>query len=118
MKEAIRLRPDSPLVRLLKHGLYHAEDKPVEAIAECDRALAAGNGLTAHLMYPLRATCYLQKGEFDRTIADCTRALELDSKSIEAYAIRSVARQRRAWELNPKVGLGTRSPRTLPRRCD
>ena len=47
---------------------------------------------TSHAWFtPCGRLAFLQKGDGQRAIADCDRALKLDPKSVQVYAIRSVA---------------------------
>lgn len=57
---------------------------------------------------------YVHKGEYDRAISDCNKALDINTKLAEAYYIRSVAcyhkkEYDKAWEdLYKAQGLGHR----------
>ncbi len=91
MEHAMRRQPKDPFLSLLSAAFYQNINEPDKALTECDRALKKGNDRIARLAYPLRAVCFLQKADCKSAKADCDRALKLDPKSVEAYAIRSVA---------------------------
>jgi tetratricopeptide (TPR) repeat protein len=92
MEKAAQLRPDSPYPHLLTAGFYCFEaDNPDKALAECDRVLKRCKDDKARLVYHLRAACFLQKGDVQGAIAECSQALKLDPKSVESYTARSVA---------------------------
>jgi tetratricopeptide (TPR) repeat protein len=91
MERALQLRPEHPYVRLLSAGFYQIEDQPDKALAEYNLVLKGSNEFIARRAFVGRALSFLQKGDIHSAIADCDQALKLASRSIEGYALRSVA---------------------------
>jgi len=60
----------------------------------CTQVIESGENETTEKRrdaYLLRANAHYNNGDYDRAIADTTRAIELDPKSTTAYSIRGLA---------------------------
>ena len=108
--KAIRLAPEDAIAYLNRGFAYHEKGEYDRAIADYDKAIKldlenvyledAINGLEAAELSAYLEDAILedaiaynnrQKGEYDKVIVDCDKAIELDPENITAYLKRGLA---------------------------
>jgi tetratricopeptide (TPR) repeat protein len=57
------------------------------------------------LAYVERGLCYFAKGEYDRAITECSKAIELDPETADLYYWRSVLRKHKGDGLGADADL-------------
>ncbi|MFT3744601.1 MAG: hypothetical protein QM785_09905 [Pyrinomonadaceae bacterium] len=102
-KKAIELAPDNgyPPYGLCK--LFYRLDRFDEALPYCDKSVSVAQKFVDG--YSLRSLVYLMKKEYDKAIADQTKAIDLDPKFAYSYYLRGLTRERKGR--NTKVGYKT-----------
>lgn len=102
-QKAITLDPTNgyPLYGLCR--LYYRLERYDEALPVCDRSAATGSKQVD--LYNLRGNVLLMKKEYDKAIADYTKAIELDPKFAHSYYLRGFARERKGRRT--KIGYKT-----------
>ena len=85
---AIQIWPDYADAYLNRGLAEHGASHPTEALADYNRALALDAGLTR--AYNARGQIYLEKGDVQKTIQDCSKSIQM-SPSVDAYYQRGEA---------------------------
>jgi tetratricopeptide (TPR) repeat protein len=90
---ALALVADDADLLLDRANIAEAMDRPADALADLDRALAVDPERTDAMV--LRATAQRHLGHLDAALADVSRALARDPENAEALLERGILRQRR-----------------------
>jgi tetratricopeptide (TPR) repeat protein len=111
-ESAIRLAPNSPRGYASRAAYWLSERNFERAIDDCDAALKID---PQNELFSLRGDAFMQKGEYDRAVADYDRAKRFDATVAQAYlryaesleqagkSQDAVAAKARAIELDPTL---------------